>query len=164
MPKLKHYDDTGAARFVTFSCHKEYPLLKDDSAKELLISEIKSARKKYNFKVIGYAIMPNHVHLVLIPPEGMKLGPVIGEIKSMMARKYFARNTGSIITERIFWKRRCYDHNCRSLKAVVEKIEYCHKNPIKHGLVDSLEKYKWTSYGFYQEGTNTPLDIDEFEP
>ncbi|MEW5797058.1 MAG: hypothetical protein AB1772_11945, partial [Candidatus Zixiibacteriota bacterium] len=27
---------------------------------------------------------------------------------------------------RVFWQKRCYDHNCRSIDATIEKINYCH--------------------------------------
>ena len=163
MPKLKHYDNTGTARFVTFSCYKKRPLLIDERAKEILISEIQKAREKYCFKIIGYVIMPNHVHLVLIPPYGMKLGTVIGEIKSRMARVYFAEKSEMVLTNRIFWQKRCYDHNCRSPKAVVEKIEYCHKNPIRAALAKDQGEYRWSSYDWYRGERNVPLEIDRFE-
>ena len=90
MPKLKHFDNLGTARFVPFGCFRQGRYLSDPRARELLIKHIDEARKKHGFKLLGYVIMPEHVHLVLLPPDGMKLGSVIREIKSKMAREYFA--------------------------------------------------------------------------
>lgn len=86
MVKLRHYDDEGTARFVTFNCFRDAPGLDSDSSKSVLLSYLSDAREKYKFRIYGYVVMPNHVHLVLHPPDGMKLGLVIGEIKSRVAR------------------------------------------------------------------------------
>ena len=51
MTKLKHYDDLGTARFVTFSCYHQLPSLNHPRAKEILIDEIDRARAKHGFKL-----------------------------------------------------------------------------------------------------------------
>jgi len=89
MTKLKHYDDLGTARFVTFSCYHRLPSLNHPKAKEIVIEELNLARDKHGFRLLGYVLMPDHVHLVLFPPDGMKLGLVIREIKSRSGRRYF---------------------------------------------------------------------------
>lgn len=161
MTKLKHYDDLGTARFVTFSCYHRLPSLNRPGAKEILIQELDRARAKYGFKILGYVLMPDHVHLVLFPPERMKLGLVIREIKSRSARRYFA--TAQIEASggrRVFWQRRCYDHNCRTPETVQEKIEYCHNNPVKRGLVSEPSEWKWSSYNWYQGIKDVPFKMD----
>jgi putative transposase len=82
MTKIKHYDDLGTARFVMFSCYYRLPSLNHRGAKEIVIEELDRARAEHGFGLWGYVLMPEHVHLVLFPPEGMKLGLVVGEIKS----------------------------------------------------------------------------------
>jgi len=135
MTKLKHYDNLGTARFVTFSCYYRLPSLNNPGAKEIVIEELDRARTKHGFRLLGYVLMPDHAHLVLFPPEGMELGLVIREIKSRSARRYFATAQIGASGRRVFWQRRCYDHNCRTPETVREKIEYCHNNPVKRGLV-----------------------------
>jgi len=163
MPELRHYDDLGTARFVTFGCHDQQCLLSDISAKKILVSQINNAREKYRFKIFGYVIMPDHVHLVIYPPEGMKLGLVMREIKSKTAREYFASIKKEPEGKRVFWQKRCYDHNCRSVGAVWEKIKYCHKNPVRRGLVADPGGYIWSSFNWYQGERDVPLEMDEFE-
>jgi len=164
MTKLKHYDDLGTARFITFGCYRQEAYLADRRAKELFIAELNNARSKHQFKILGYVIMPNHVHLVLFPPEGMKMGLVIGEIKSKMAREYFSREACASDGIRVFWNKRCYDHNCRTPAAVGDKINYCHNNPVRQGLVTAPGDYKWSSYNWYSGLRDVPLTIDEYEP
>ena len=163
MPKLRHYDDLGTARFVTFCCYRLGEYLSDSRALELLIKYINEGRTKHGFHLLGYVIMPEHVHLVLLPPDGMKLGLVIREIKSRMAREYFALTANRTLGTRVFWQKRCYDHNCRSADTVREKIIYCHNNPVKRGLAREPGGYRWSSYNWYQGKRDVPLAMDEVE-
>ena len=161
MTKLRHYDDLGTARFVTFSCYYRLPSLSQAGAKEILVEELDRDRTKHGFLILAYVLMPEHVHLVLFPPEGMKLGLVIREIKSRSAKRYFA---GSEVappgTIRVFWQGRCYDHNCRTPETVREKIHYCHNNPVKRGLVSEPSEWRWSSYNWYQGRQDVPLAMD----
>jgi putative transposase len=163
MPKLKHYDNLGTARFITFSCYRRQPELENDRAKELFIDELINAREIFKIKIIGYVIMPEHIHLVLIPLGDLKVGAMIGQLKSLMARKYFDELGKPRDKRGVLWEKRCYDHNCRSMDFTVEKINYCHYNPVKRGLVDSPVKYYWSSYNWYQGKRDVPLNIDSLD-
>lgn len=163
MPKLKHYDDEGTARFITICCYRRMDYLADPIAAESLIAELDSMRHKYSIKILAYVIMPNHAHLVLLPPDKVKLGIVIGETKSRMAREYFAKIDTANRGEHVFWQKRCYDHNCRNIESIKEKITYCHNNPVRRGLVESAADYRWSSYNWYLGARDVPLRIDEIE-
>ncbi len=63
----------------------------------------------------------------------------------------------------VFWQRRCYDHNCRTVEAVREKIKYCHMNPVKAGLVNDPLDWPWSSYRHYVGRDDAVLEIDGFE-
>lgn len=162
MTRLRHYDDLGSARFVTFSCYRRLPSLSLLGAKKIVLEEIDRARAKHGFKLLGYVLMPEHVHLVLFPPDEVKFGLVIREIKSRSAKRYFAATQiGKPGTVRVFWERRCYDHNCRTPESVREKINYCQMNPVKKGLVTEPSEWKWSSYKWYHGVEDVPLKMDE---
>ncbi|MBN2227509.1 MAG: transposase [candidate division Zixibacteria bacterium] len=163
MPKLRHYDNLGTARFLTFSSYRRENYLLRPGIPELIISHLKQARVKYVIQYLGYVIMSEHVHLVLMPPDGLKLGLVIREIKSRMAKEYFSIHPDGIEGRRIFWQKRCYDHNCRSTETIIEKINYCHQNPVRRGLVSDPGMYKWSSYNWYQGKRDVPLTMNEYE-
>ena len=164
MPRLKHYDNTGTARFITFNCYRNEPSLVDDNAKAILARFIDQTRQKYGLRLLGYVFMPEHVHLVIHPVDGTPVGKVIREIKSLSAREWFRLNEppAQDVT-RVFWQKRCYDHNCRTAEVVREKIDYCHANPVRRGLVDEPAEWKWSSYNWYLGGRDVPLQIDEYE-
>ena len=118
--------------------------------------------------------MPEHVHLVLLPPDNIKLGPIIGQLKSKSALAsiaYMQKYSPELLLKitfkregtlrRIFWQKRCYDHNCRSTKTVMEKINYCHKNPVIRELVQSPEDWTWSSYNWYNGKKDVPIQMDD---
>ncbi len=87
MTRLRHYDNLGTARFITLSCYHNYNLLNSRFAKITFIKHLTLVRQKYEMKLYGYVIMPNHIHLVLLPPKDSKLGRIVGELKSLSAKE-----------------------------------------------------------------------------
>jgi putative transposase len=166
MPKLRHYDHLNTARFVTFSCYKRMPLLTSDPVIQTVVDQLAAVRTRHLFRLLGYVIMPEHVHLVIHPRLDSKLGLVIAEFKSRSAAQIIAtrqlvlpevcRIVRSGKSRYAFWQSRCYDHNCRTPAAVEEKINYCHNNPVKRGLVAQPGEWRWSSYGWYYGRRGNP--------
>jgi putative transposase len=174
MTQLRHFDHLNTARFVTFSCYHRYRLLTSTPVVETFLDEIQSARNRHGVKLYGYVIMPEHVHLVVWPPDSVKLGVVVGQLKSLSARRMLpllraerGRTQDRLAvcrngeTRLAFWQVRCYDHNCRTPEIVREKIEYCHKNPVVRGLVNDPSDWRWSSYNWYAGCTDVPISMDE---
>jgi len=173
MPKLRHYDKLNTARFVTFSCYRRHKLLLHSSTIEVFLEELARIRSEKRVRIFGYVVMPEHVHLVLHVPDTLKLGSVIAQLKS--------RSASRIISNRIlqlsddcrmkrdgrerwaFWQPRCYDHNCRSNETLLEKIKYCHNNPVKRGLVTEPGMWRWSSYNWYIGDRDVPLEMDRLD-
>ncbi len=174
--KLRHYDGDGRARFITFGTAKKIPLLTNTLYRMAVINAIDSVRNRFRYKLLGYVIMPDHVHLVIIPAEDSGVGRIVGEIKRAAAKDIIAmmRTQQSPVLKKLgifrngrhkhaLWQRRCYDHNCRTTEIVWEKLQYCHNNPVKRGLVSSPASWKWSSYGWYAGQPGSVLEIDTAE-
>ena len=172
--KLKHLDHDGSARFITFCTHKKIPLLTNNVIRNIIINSIEAARKVYGFLLIGYVIMPEHVHLVIIPGIDTNVGVIIGDIKRLSSKRILkiikTENNNALMDKLIvcrdgrsrlaFWQRRCYDHNCRSEKSMWEKVNYCHNNPVNRDLVQNREDWEWSSYRWYHGYPNALLEMD----
>jgi putative transposase len=159
--KLQHYDHFGTVRFTTFSTFRREPAFTIDSVRQLFVDHLSAMRERHHFRLLGYVIMPEHVHLVFWPTDDCMVGRMIGELKSRFARDYFARNpVGGQNDRRVFWQRRCYDHNCRTPHSVWQKVAYCHNNPVKRGLAGLPSDWKWSSYNWYNGVTDVPIAMD----
>ena len=176
MPDLRHYDNLNTVRFITFSCHNRLNLLNDDNAKLIFLKHLDKVRSKYEFKLHCFVIMPNHIHLIVYPIPGTSIGQVIGELKSWSPREIldnFKLADAPVLDklkvlrrseERlVFWQKRCYDHNCRGMKSVKEKIRYCHRNPVTRGLVKNPQNWRWSSFNYYAGNEYNLLRIDTFD-
>ena len=173
MPRLRHYDHLNMARFVTFSCYRRHKLLVAPAVIRVFLETLQLTRLQHGLKILGYVVMPEHVHLVVYPPESLKLGPVIRALKSKSASTIISDELQKLPGDcRIskdgrerwaFWQPRCYDHNCRTPDTIVEKINYCHNNPVKRGLVTSPGDWRWSSYNWYDGKLDAPVEIDGFD-
>jgi putative transposase len=67
---LERYQRESDDHFITFSCYHRLPYLNTPGALTLFLDTLESTRKKYAFHVLGYVVMPEHVHLLLSEPTG----------------------------------------------------------------------------------------------
>ena len=58
---LKRYNETNALHFITFSCYEREPNL-TPGRRDLLLEALEEMRVRYQFVVVGYVAMPEHVH------------------------------------------------------------------------------------------------------
>ncbi len=54
--------------FLTFSCYQRRPLLNHASRCDLLLQILERVRRRYRLVVLGYVVMPEHVHLLVTEP------------------------------------------------------------------------------------------------
>ena len=105
----------------------------------------------YADSLMGYVIMPSHVHLMVgCKNGGEQLSRFMQSYKSLSARKIFPE-LGSI------WMKRFDDLVINSEKQFRIKLNYIHKNPVKSGLVDSSLAWKWSSARFWESDNLHPV-------
>ena len=67
--KLVRYQKAGAFHFITFSCFRRQQQLYSTVAYECFERELETVRQRYEFVVLGYVLMPEHVHLLVSEPR-----------------------------------------------------------------------------------------------
>jgi putative transposase len=60
---------------------------------------------------------------------------------------------------RVFWQPRYYDFNVFSQQKDAEKLDYMHNNPVKRGLVEAPELWRWSSFRSYRFGEPGPVKL-----
>jgi len=143
---LKRYQQTRHLHFVTFSCYHRAPLLGSGEARDIFVDRFEQACRWYGFYVVGYVVMPEHVHLLVSEPERGRLAVAVQMLKQAVSQK-LRRGSRSP-----FWQPRYYDFNVWSEGKRVEKLRYMHRNPVKRGLVERPEDWKWSSFRHYVTG------------
>jgi REP element-mobilizing transposase RayT len=83
---LKRYQQLGHLHFVTFCCYHRRMHLETSEARGLFEESSERIRGRNDFQVIGYVVMPEHIHLLVSEPGNGSLSTAIQAIKQ--ARYY----------------------------------------------------------------------------
>jgi putative transposase len=152
---LKHYQQARQLHYITFTCYHRAPLLATPAARELVERTLERVRRWYGFYISAYVVMPEHVHLLLSEPERGNVSLAIQMLKQIVSRKLHGAGTRAA-----FWQRRYYDFNVWSERKFVEKMRYIHRNPVRCGLVERPEDWKWSSFRQHATGEEGIVEIE----
>lgn len=110
------------------------------------------------FHIDAWVVLPDHTHCVWTLPPGnadysarwksikiafAKTLPKTGRLSAVRARK----------GERGIWQRRFWEHTIRDDRDYAAHVDYVHINPLKHGLVQQVNEWPYSSYhGFVASG------------
>ena len=129
-------------------------------------------RRRYRLVGLGYVVMPEHVHLLVSEPQRETLSTAIQALKldfvgsleadcSLPTSRKRSEKWGTPVTPNHFWQARFYDFNVWTEKKRIEKLRYIHRNPVTRGLVDSPDKWQWSSFRCYLFGEVGPVKIND---
>ena len=165
---LKRHYGTGSLHFITWSCYRRKLLLGNPARRDLVLTVLELMRVRYRFAVIGYVVMPEHVHLLISEPlisEPLIGKPMIGDpSKIIQAVKLSVSRRLAIAGEFSgrFWQSRFYDFNLWGQRKEIGKLKYMHRNPVVRGLVVSPEDWQWSSYRSYACGEAGLVRINDW--
>jgi putative transposase len=169
--RLHRYYGAGYSHFITTSCYQRRPLLGSAANRDLFLCVLEQVRRRYRFAVVGYVVMPEHVHLLLGEPERGKPSGVMRVLKQGFGRRLLARLRAQGDLRQLslwstpfargqIWQPRFYDFVVFSEKKRVEKLRYMHRNPVKRGLVSEPQQWLWSSFRNYAYGEGGPVVIE----
>jgi putative transposase len=127
-----------------------------EGLRDVFLNCLERIRRHYRFRVYGYVVMPEHVHLLVSEPELESLAKAIQALKVSLVR--CSKSVREV--QGTFWQKRYYDHNIRSYDSFVEKLRYIHRNPVKRGLCGTAMDWRWSSFRHY---ATAEIDVVEVE-
>lgn len=172
----RRFNEPGHAHALTFSCFQQRPSLSKDRSRQWFIDALSQARDKFAFHLWAYVIMPEHVHVLLMPTqEGYSINCILLSIKQPVARRSvnwvrriapgFLKSmedrqpNGSVHYR--FWQRGGgYDRNVTTDETVWSELQYIHANPVRRGLCSHLADWPWSSALEYENPDSGLLPID----
>jgi putative transposase len=153
MAKLSHVILAGHCYFVTTTVSERRPLFNSPENAGILLRVIYNQRKRKRFYLLGFVIMPEHFHLMIVPREGNKLSFIMQEVKKGSARLINQRNSkrGKV------WMDEYYESVIRGEEDFGRRLGYMANNPVKRGLVKEAGEYPFSSVsGSYE------TDLEDF--
>ena len=114
--------------------------LRQDAIARIVLNALWKGRDLGLFDLGPYVLMPNHVHVLLLP----KVPParLLQSVKGASARE---ANILLGLTGHAFWQRESYDHWVRSEAEWKRIAAYIENNPVRAGLVGCVAEYPWSS-------------------
>jgi len=151
--RLKRYQTEGHHHFLTFSCYRRQSYLVDDHSRSVFLGVLEAVRRRHQFLLFGYVLMPEHVHLLLSEPKAERLDNTLRVLKGQSSRQLRGSRDR-------FWQARYYDFNVLTQRKFVEKLRYIHRNPVSRGLVSKPEDWPWSSFRHWATGEAGPVEIE----
>jgi putative transposase len=157
--------------FCTFTCFEWIPLFEITKLYDFIYKWFDILKSK-DIKIIGYVIMPNHMHLIaFIPEKAATIDKVIGNGKRFMAYEITKRlkemkflqvlqRLRDSVSEKDKLKNKLHNvfqpsFDVKALVTehfIIQKLNYIHANPVrgKWNLAEDYTKYPYSSAGFYE--------------
>lgn len=102
-----------------------------------------SATVLHRYDLEAFVVMPNHMHLLVIPHIPLPLiTKTLKGFTAKQANKVLGR-TGDP-----FWQGESYDHLVRDREELERIRSYIERNPVRAGLVRQAGEYRWSSAGW----------------
>ena len=142
----------GYSYYLTVVTHQRNPILIDNI--ELLRESFRVSKRKYQYKIEGIVILPEHFHIILTPQNAKEYPHIIRTIKQYFSKhceaKYYEHLEQSVSRYKEgykpIWQKKYYEHTIRDEKDYLEKMEYIQFNPIKHQLVEDINDWEYSSF------------------
>ncbi len=170
---LRRYYGHNDLHFITFSCYRRQPFLGTVRARHCFLKALDAVRSRHKFLLIGYVVMPEHVHLLVSEPKNGNPSKVLQVLKQKVSRALRGTRKAPVAQLRLpfpfgvaasaFWQRRFYDFNVWSTKKLKEKLDYIHRNPVQRRLVVHPKDWAWSSWSHYAKREHGLIRIDKLE-
>jgi putative transposase len=171
MSLYRRYFIPGGTYFFTVVTYERRPILTTPIGRSCLGKALRTVKSKRPFMLVALVLMPDHLHAVWTLPRGdSDYSRRWSQIKKTFTRLFLASggSKGARCSSRLrrrdrsVWQRRFWEHTCRDEDDLKGCIDYIHWNPVKHGLVEHVQDYPWSTFhrfvrlGEYDLGDRRP--------
>jgi len=165
MPDYRRSRVPGGCYFFTVT-------LLERSGNDLLLRHIdrlreavRKVRRHRPFIIDGWVVLPDHLHCIRTLPEGdADYAARWRLIKTRFVRSLpFTESRSPARTrrgERGIWQRRYWEHLIRDERDFIRHMDYLHFNPVKHGYVNAVRDWPYSTFARLVEAGIYPADWD----
>ena len=162
MMNYKRIYADGYSYFLTIVTHERKPLLVDNI--DLLRYAFKLSKKKYDYHIDAIVVLPDHFHMIITPKISTDYSKIISHIKRSFVYGLVGRGVPTLTNKMVenrkvdlstskynrkhsgIWQERFYEHTIRDEKDWLEKMKYIQYNPLKHGLLEDIKDWEYSSF------------------
>jgi putative transposase len=118
---------------------------------DVLRKVVKTVQQNKPFHIDAWVVLPDHMHCVWTLPEGdADYSSRWKAIKIAFSKSIPKTERLSAVRiakgERGIWQRRYWEHTIRGDNDYAAHVDYCHINPLKHGLVKQVKDWPYSTF------------------
>lgn len=158
MSRYRRAIAAGSSYFFTVVTYRRQPILCSEKIRKALRAAIESVRTSLPFVIDAWVLLPDHLHCAWTLPDGdadfstrwMKIKRAV----SLACGEEYRRDdwvTASKLKHResTIWQRRFWEHQIRDEEDLACHIDYLHFNPVKHGHVQYVADWPYSTFHRY---------------
>ena len=167
---MSHYrraNTKNATYFFTVVTYRRQPFLCGETVRNALRNAITKVQAQYPFEIDAWVLLPDHMHTIWTLPEN----DANFSLRWQLIKRYVTRECGATLNrpewlnaskikhqEATLWQRRFWEHQIRGDSDYQTHMDYCHFNPIKHGLVNRVQDWPYSSFHKQVGLSHYPID------
>jgi putative transposase len=173
MPNYRRWYVPGGTYFFTLVAFDRRKILTSDLARPLLHDAIREVRQVAPFEIVAWVLLPDHMHSVWTLPSGdAEYSRRWQAIKESFTKAYLAAGGSEGVRnrsrrhrrERAVWQRRFWEHTVEDEEDLERCVDYIHWNPVKHGLVNRVRDWPWSTFHRYVAAGQYSIGWGEVDP
>lgn len=174
---MTNQNDDQLIYYITIVVYKRLQLFTSPSFIILLIDSLNFYRYNLDFKILGYVIMPDHMHLIIWPQGKATISDIMRDFKTFTAKRIIRQAQAEKSTDWIssfkqageqtgrsdnkVWQDAYWDKIIFTQKFLRQKLNYMHLNPVRAEIVDDVAAYPYSSYRNYEYEEEWLIKIDQ---
>jgi len=139
-------ETSDAVYFITMVTKGRRHLFIPDVTSDIIRETMFFMSADLDFDFLAWVILPDHIHW-LIKPGNNDYSDIVFSYKRRITAEF--RREGFITPNTTIWQDRFWERTVRNENEMSNYIEYIHYNPIKHGWVDCVANWRYSSYHDY---------------
>ena len=137
VPRLDGFDYTGGYRyFLTICTQGRARVFMTRDAVEVVLAQLLQSARDEHMAVIAYCFMPDHLHLLVEGTDPVSQLTKFVRVFKQRSAFHWKRVFGSEL-----WQRSYFERVLRSHESSIEVARYILANPLRAGIVESVEDY-----------------------
>lgn len=173
----KHYRIEGSIFYITSNVYNRLQIFTRPSFVIPVIDSLNYYRYQYACKLIGYVIMPDHIHLLIWPKDAKIVTDFMRDLKRFTSGRITRQakvegkkewiecfEQAGIKTERAeykVWQDSFWEQTIYTEEFLKQKLNYIHLNPVRAGITETVQNYPYSSYRNYYLDDHQLIDIDK---
>lgn len=156
-----HAFDAGRALFVTAATHQRAPHLRSEIRKDAFVALLEAECEHFELALIAWVVLDEHYHLVVTPSNPGNVSSWLNELHKVSSRTW---NREDGIPGRQCWYQ-FWDKTLWTEGDLWSRINYIHRNPVKHGYADDPGLWRWSSFRQFEaiwEAEDHRINCDRF--